>query len=217
VWPDRTGTLAEVRAAVLVPVKDFRRAKRRLAPVLDPAARAALARAMAERVLAAAAPLERFVVCDDEVVAAWAEAHGAAVLWRPGHGLNGAVGDAVRTLGRAGFERVVVAHSDLPLARDLTFVAAHAPVTLIPDRRDDGTNVACVPSRLGFRFGYGPGSFRRHAAEARRLGLPVRVVRDPAIGWDVDLPSDLDHPDLLEVLPSMRTSPDSPLCLPPAG
>ncbi len=93
-----------------------------------------------------------------------------------------------------GFDRVVVAHADLPLAVDLTWPARHAGVTLVPDRRDDGTNVACVPTGAGFEFSYGPGSFRRHGAEARRLGLPLRVVREPRLGWDVDLPSDLDHP-----------------------
>ena len=39
------------------------------------------------------------------------------------------------------------------------------------DRRDDGTNVACVPSGAGFRFSYGPGSFARHCDEAVRLGF----------------------------------------------
>ncbi len=43
-------------------------------------------------------------------------------------------------------------------------------VTLVPDRRDDGTNVVCVPTRAGFRFPYGPGSFARHRAEARASG-----------------------------------------------
>ena len=80
------------------------------------------------------------------------------------------------------------------MATDLAWPARHDGVTLVPDRRDDGTNVACVPTRAGFEFSYGPGSFRRHGAEARRLGLPLRVVREPSLGWDVDLPSDLDHP-----------------------
>jgi len=43
----------------------------------------------------------------------------------------------------------------------------------------------------GFRFAYGPGSFRRHAAEARRLGLGLRVVRDPDLAFDIDVPEDL--------------------------
>jgi 2-phospho-L-lactate guanylyltransferase (CobY/MobA/RfbA family) len=47
-----------------------------------------------------------------------------------------------------------------------------------------------------FRFSYGPGSFRRHAAEARRLGLGWRVVRDPRLSRDVDRPEDLLGLDL---------------------
>ena len=64
-------------------------------------------------------------------------------------------------------------------------------MTLVPDRREDGTNVACVPARTGFRFAYGPGSFARHQAEAARLRLPLRVVREPRLAWDVDVPADL--------------------------
>jgi 2-phospho-L-lactate guanylyltransferase (CobY/MobA/RfbA family) len=45
----------------------------------------------------------------------------------------------------------------------------------------------------GFRFAYGPGSFRSHRAEAVRLGLPVRVLRIPALAYDVDWPADVDE------------------------
>jgi len=198
-----------VGAAVLVPVKDFRQAKLRLAGALGPSEREGLARSMASKVVAAAGPLPVFVVCDDDGVAAWAEAAGATVLWRPGLGLNGAVTDGVLSLGEVGVERVIVAHSDLPLALQLAWVAALPGLTLVPDRRDEGTNVACVPTGVGFTFAYGPGSFRRHAAEGRRLGLPVRVVREPRLGWDVDVPDDLAHPALEEALSWLRTNPVS--------
>ncbi len=195
--------------AVLVPVKDFRLAKLRLAGALAPVEREALARVMASTVVAAAKPLPVFVVCDDDGVATWAESAGAAVLWRPGLGLNGAVTDGVQSLGAVGVQRVIVAHSDLPRATHLAWVAASPGLAIVPDRRDDGTNVICVPTGAGFTFGYGPGSFRRHAAEGRRLGLSVRVVRDPALGWDVDVPDDLVHPALEEALSWLRTNPVS--------
>ena len=182
------------RTAVLVPVKAFVAAKRRLAPALDPSARAALAEAMAGTVLAAAAPLPAWVVCDDEGVAGWARAHGAEVVWRPERGLDGAVTDGVAALAARGFATVIVAHGDLPLATELAPVGEFDGVTLVPDRRGDGTNVAAVPATCGFGFAYGPGSFRRHCDEARRLGLPLRVLRDPALGWDVDVPDDLALP-----------------------
>jgi 2-phospho-L-lactate guanylyltransferase len=198
--------------AALVPVKDFRQAKARLSEALGPSEREALARSMADHVVAAARPLPVHVVCDDADVAAWARATGAVVLWTPGLGLNGAVAAGIERLRTDGFERVVVAHSDLPLALELSWLGGLPGLTLVPDRRDDGTNVVCVPTGVGFGFAYGPGSFRRHAAQGRRLGLPVRVVREPRLGWDVDVPDDLSHPALEEVLSSLiparaRTSP----------
>ena len=177
--------------AVLIPVKSFSEAKLRLAPALGTVERAALARSMASAVVSSASPLPTAVVCDDAEVAAWARELGALVVWEPERGLNRAVEAGVARLGVAGARRVIVAHGDLPLARDLAWVGGFLGVTLVPDRRDNGTNAACVPVGAGFTFSYGPGSFARHAAEAHRLGLALRVVRGTALAADVDLPADL--------------------------
>jgi 2-phospho-L-lactate guanylyltransferase len=181
-------------AAVVVPVKAFRAAKVRLAGALDPPARAALARQLAGVVVAAAAPLPVTVVCDDDEVRDWAAGVGAEVVWCPGRGLNGAVADGVAALRDRGVGTAVVAHADLPLATSLAWMADAPGVSVVPDRRHDGTNVIAVPTGAGFRFAYGRGSFARHRAEATRLGLPLRVIDDPALGWDVDLPADLAWP-----------------------
>jgi 2-phospho-L-lactate guanylyltransferase len=177
--------------AVLVPVKSFAIAKARLAPALDADARAALARSMADRVIAAAGSLPVTVACDDEDVAAWARASGAKVAWTPGTDLNGAVTAGVAELAAHGVSRVVVAHADLPDAKDLTAIAVGEGVVAVPDRRDDGTNVLAIPTAAGFVFAYGPGSFHRHEAEAARLGLAFTVVRAPDLTRDVDSPDDL--------------------------
>lgn len=181
---------------VVVPVKAFDRAKGRLADVLDPVARAALARRLAGTVVAAAAPLPVTVVCDDDDVADWARDAGAAVVWTPGLDLNGSVAAAVERLTGAGVGRAVVAHADLPFAAALVRLAdaADDEVVLVPDRRRDGTNVVSVPLGRGFAFAYGPGSFERHRAEASRVGLHVRVLDDEALAWDVDGPEDLASP-----------------------
>lgn len=177
--------------AVLVPVKRFADAKRRLDGVLSGAAREALARTMAERVLQAAGPLPVAVVCDDAEVATWARTRGALVVWEPGRGLNGAVEEGVTRLAAMGVRRVVVAHGDLPLAAGLADLGAFDGVTLVPDRRGDGTNVIELPADSGFRFSYGPGSFERHRAECERLGLPCRIMAVPCLSYDVDVPADL--------------------------
>lgn len=178
---------------MLVPIKAFGAAKGRLAEVLDVDERAALARRMAARVLAAAAPLPVVVVTADPEVRAFAAEHGADVAADPGGGLDAAVTAGVAYAAALGFEEVVVAHADLPFAAGLAALTGSTDAcTLVPDRREDGTNVLVVPTAAGFRFAYGPGSFARHVAEAERLGLAVRAVRDARLGWDVDLPEDLD-------------------------
>lgn len=180
-----------MNAAVLIPVKDFTRAKARLAGVLSPATRARLARWMAERVVTAAGPLPVFVVCDHRAVAEWAESAGAEVLWRPGHGLNGAATDGVAAIAEAGHDTVVVVHSDLPLAHDLAALAEPGTAVLVPDRHGDGTNAIAIPAACGFRFAYGARSFDRHLEEAAKRSLPVQVRRDADLGVDVDTPDDL--------------------------
>lgn len=189
-------------AAVVIPVKAFASAKVRLAPAMGERARAELARSMATQVVAAAAPLPVHVVCDDDEVAAWAKACGAAVIWTPGRGLNGAVQDAVGQLASAGVAHVTVAHADLPRATDLRWPSRFAGITLVPDRHGDGTNVISLPTGCGFTFAYGPGSFARHAAEALRHPLPLRVARRADLAWDVDVPDDLLEPIPLEATPA---------------
>lgn len=182
-----------VEAAVLVPIKAFRNAKGRLAPSVSPAARADLARMMAARVLDAARPFAPFVVCDDDEVADWAASRGADVLWTPGLGLNGAVDHAATVVAGKGFDHVVVAHGDLPLARTFEHLIGDDLVTLVPDHRLDGTNVQARPASIELPAAYGAGSFRHHLAAAIDRGLEVRVVTDPRLARDVDTIADLDH------------------------
>jgi 2-phospho-L-lactate guanylyltransferase len=177
-------------------VKSFRAAKLRLATVLDARAREALARELASRVIAAAVPVPVLVVCDDEEVATWAAERGARVAWTPGLGLSAAVMAGVSLLADEGVELVCVAHADLPFATGLASLGEAGNVTLIPDRRRDGTNVAVVPAGAGFCFSYGAGSFDRHRTEAARIGLPCQIIYDRRLALDIDLPEDLA---LLEV------------------
>ena len=189
--PPPTDTPAVDAVAVVVPVKSFDLAKGRLARHLDADHRGRLARQLAAQVLAAAGDLERWVACDSDEVARWAREQGAGVLRHPEPGLNPAVAHAVAELGRRGVARVIVAHGDLPLARDIAWVGDFDGVTIVPDRRSDGTNVLAVPTGVGFCFAYGPRSSAHHRAEAERLGLALRVVPDEALGWDIDTPDDL--------------------------
>ena len=180
----------EPTTAVIVPIRSFVGALSRLTGILGETRCRDLMRLMASRVVAAADGLPVHVATDDAEVAAWAAGLGAAVVTAGRPGLTTAVSAAVDQLASAGVERVVVAHADLALARTLC-PAVGPGLTIVPDRQRDGSNVLCVPAAAGFRFSYGPGSFGRHVAEARRLGLDVTVVEDDSLAADIDYPEDL--------------------------
>jgi 2-phospho-L-lactate/phosphoenolpyruvate guanylyltransferase len=181
-------------AGIVVPIRSFTAAKARLAPRLDPAARASLAQALAETVVRAAGSLPLVVVSSAPEVRFWAAGHGLHCIEDPGT-LDGAADAGRAWVAARELARVVVAHADLPHARSLAVVAAggaDSVATLVPCHRQDGTPVLAVPVDTPFRFHYGPGSFRRHVDEAHRCQLEVRVARDPDLAFDVDVPSDLD-------------------------
>ncbi|MGH1493427.1 MAG: 2-phospho-L-lactate guanylyltransferase [Acidimicrobiales bacterium] len=177
--------------AVVIPVKAFDLAKERLSPAMGTDERAALARSMAAGVVAAGEPLPTYVVCGADDVADWALEVGAGVIWLEEPGLNRAVSFACEVLAAEGYHRVIIAHGDLPLATSLPWVGEFDGVTIVPDRRGEGTNVMAVPLDQGFQFSYGEGSAPIHEAEAKRLGLPLRIVPDYSLGWDIDTPDDL--------------------------
>jgi 2-phospho-L-lactate guanylyltransferase len=196
----------------LVPVKRFTAAKGRLTGVLADGDRARLAEWMATRVLEVVAEVPTYVACDDVDVAEWARSKGAQVIWGAGLGLNGAVDDGVATITAAGFEHVVVTHADLARPTALLDVARTGTVTLVPDRRKDGTNVMSFPTATPIRAAYGGGSFSRHLEQAmadHRVATMVRVDAD--LSLDLDTERDLNHPLIREVLPPwLPTSPSNP-------
>ncbi len=187
-------------AAVLVPVKAFADAKGRLAPVLSEAQRVRLMQNLTARVIAAAHPYDVAVVCDDDEVAKWARDLGALVIWTPTRGLNGAVRDGVDALAELGYENVIIAHGDLVAPQGLSDLLSEAAVVIVPDVRQDGTNVLIVPTAVEFTFSYGPQSFAAHLREAKHRDLSVEVIAASPLQYDVDEPSDLAGLDLAALL-----------------
>ena len=167
-----------------------------------------LAQRFANTVVDAAIDLPVAIVCDDHAVIRWAQSRRLTILHEPGNGLNAAVSSAVTQLHEAGVGRVVIVHSDLPLARDLRWLAAEAGITLVPDHRHDGTNAMSLPLvddvLVHFEFAYGIGSFQRHHEQSlaitERFGISTKVVDDPDLDHDVDMPEDLD--DVLRPRPA---------------
>ncbi len=195
----------------MIPVKHFDAAKGRLAGVVDPQMRVRLARWLATGVVRACDGLDVFIACDSADVAEWAAELDTAVIWGPGLGLNGAIDDGVSAISDAGYDHVVISHADLPLPASLPTVARAGAITLVPDRRRDGTNVLSFPLTDTVAAAYGAGSFGRHLAAARLLGITTEVRPDHHLSLDIDTPTDLIHPCTKEALPTwLRTNQANP-------
>ena len=190
----------------VLPIKDFRQAKQRLAGFLSTVERRLLAEAMAEDVLETLSEVselsEIIVVTRDERAFELAARHGARVLAEPSNdGQSAAVERAAAALGRAGVESLLQVPGDVPGASAdeiAAVLAAHgrasdgAPaVTLVPSYDRRGTNcVLCSPpDALPFAFGHD--SFEPHCEAARAQGIAPRIIALPGLGLDIDTPDDL--------------------------
>ena len=193
----------KARPWALVPAKAFARSKSRLAPVLGDAERDALARGFLEHVLDVVAASDAvegaMVVTDSDEVADVAMARGAVVVRDEATSLGAIVDAALARLRARGAKSALVLMSDLPdLAADdvraLASAVATEDVVIAPDLRAAGTNALGVALSAPFPTCFGHAdSFVRHLACAQALGLRVRTHTSDRLGFDVDVPSDLDE------------------------
>ncbi len=187
----------------VVPVKPFAVAKRRLAPVLNAAARANLAQAMLEDVLDALSRASAHlggiaVVTPDSHAGALAKARGAIVISDDGGGdLNAAIRLGVDYVVAHGGAGVVVVPSDLPqlapadIAQAADAISAAGSLAVLGASDDGGTNLlACRPAGA-IPLCFGPESFARHCDAAQAQGLTLTVLPAGKLGLDIDRPENL--------------------------
>ena len=183
----------------VVPVKDLRGTKSRLAPVLDPAARAGLTLYMMGRVVTRAlkAGVDAVgVVSPDPIVLDEALKRGATALAQKSRGLNPALEEGRLWATENGASALLVLPADLPLieAEDVTEVlagAAGAPVVIVPDGARSGTNALLLRPPDALPFLFGPESFEAHLRAARDRGVEARVCENGHLSFDLDTAGDL--------------------------
>lgn len=186
---------------VIVPVKSFEGAKRRLAPLLSVRERATLARFMLADVLAAAIVAvgrqSVAVVTSADQVADYARRAGVGVIDDEGApGTNAAV--------KAGFARIAARRggpilalaSDIPgvISTDIAAListAERSRVALAAAPDDGGTNaLACdMAGRIPPCFGHD--SLARHVAAANAAGIRPVILLNRRLGLDLDEPHHL--------------------------
>lgn len=190
------------RCWALVPVKARAKCKSRLAGLLGDDARLALVRCMLEQVLGAlgtAPSIDHVAVVSPERDTVPPE---IPVLGDADEGLNEALQDGERALAGRGASELVILPADLPLVsvadiEALVRSGRRSGFAIATDVAGTGTNALYLRPATGFRFCFGPGSRRRHVAEALRLGLRPAVVRTRGLQFDVDSIDDLARLDAL--------------------
>lgn len=188
--------------AILIPVKEFHEAKKRLAPHFSPAERAALAEAMCEdffTVVAATRCADRiFVISKETGALSRARKFGWETIVEPRQTSESDSVDAgSRYCAEQGVQSLLRLPIDLPLVEPSDIEAIFeqldtAPsVVIVPSGDGTGTNALLRSPAVLFPSHFGPNSFPRHLAEARRCDARTRVYRNPRLELDIDEIDDL--------------------------
>lgn len=108
-------------------------------------------------------------------------------------GLNPAVTRAAQIAAAAQATAVLILPADLPCiqASDVEMMCRGGDsVAICSDGQGEGTNALLIPLPTRFQPCYGPGSFRQHLQEAKRVGLAARVIHAPGLKFDMDTEED---------------------------
>jgi len=188
--------------AILIPVKEFAEAKKRLASHFSLEDRAALARALCQdffRMIAGVRGVDRiFVVSKEPEVLAAAESAGwSAIVESHQSSESASVDFASRHCAAMGVTALLRVPIDIPLAEPRDIQALFnglngAPeAVIVPSGDGTGTNALLRTPPTAFPSRFGPGSFSLHLAEAEAAGVPARVMRNARIEHDLDELDDL--------------------------
>lgn len=188
--------------ALLLPVKDLRNAKKRLAGVLTPEERFGLAEAMLSDTIRTVQRVRRaekiFVVTNYQPVLDAAEENGWEILREDRQiSESHAVDFAARVCEERGVTGLLRVPLDVPLAQAgdidelLTIECGGRGLVIVPSRDGTGTNAILRTPPALFPSHFGEGSFAKHVSEAERTGARVFIRRNSRLEMDVDDESDL--------------------------
>lgn len=186
---------------ILIPVKDLRGAKQRLAEVLSQEQRTLLAEAMLADVVEAVVrwkdhPPAALVTSYPPAVALARECGFETIDDPENPGETGAIAMATQVAIGRGVRETLVLPGDMPLvtSRELETVYAAAPaegVLLVPASDGRGSNAVLRRPAGLIPLRFGNDSFIPHREAARATGKAVVVLEMEGIGLDIDTPADL--------------------------
>jgi 2-phospho-L-lactate guanylyltransferase len=187
---------------LLLPIKDLRNAKQRLAGVLIPEERFGLAQAMLTDTIQAVRGVQHadkiFVITNYQPAMKTAAEYGWEIVREERQISESASVDfASRLCAERGITSLLRLPLDLPLVQpgdidDLLATECAAPaVVMVPSRDGTGTNAILRTPPTQFPSHFGPNSFAKHSSEAEQAGARILVKRNERLEMDVDDESDL--------------------------
>ncbi len=184
---------------IVVPVKSFRYAKCRLAPVLSKKQRVHLSHLLLADLLATLCMAKCVqgitVVGSDPSLAEVATGPVKLQLVKSDEGYGEDAIVAVNNLPSSGIEKVAIMPIDVPTITpsEVEYLdqVHQSGITLCPAAIDGGTNAIVFTPPLTLPLQFGPSSFNKHIEAATGLGLDIHVVRLPGLERDIDRPDDL--------------------------
>lgn len=188
--------------ALLLPVKDLRNAKKRLAGVLKPEERFGLAQAMLAdtiRAIQGVRCAEKIIVVTNYQPALDAGLANGWEILREDRQISEshAVDFASRVCEERGVTGLLRVPLDLPLVQAsdidaLLMMEYGVPaLVIVPSRNGTGTNAILRSPPALFPSHFGEGSLAKHVSEAKRAGARVFIRRNPRLEMDIDDESDL--------------------------
>jgi 2-phospho-L-lactate guanylyltransferase len=189
-----------VSTRIIVPHRGLEHAKTRLAAVLEPVERAAVAERLLRHVLEAAVGTghEVVVISPEAALGGLVAASGARLTVQHGLGLNSGLREARTDAVEDGVTVLAVIHGDLPeLTREDVAALVEAArgagpmVAIAPDALEVGTNGLALSPPEVIEFQFGAGSLAAHRGSAVGVGARTVLVERPGLAFDVDTPADL--------------------------
>ena len=185
----------------IIPVKPLKYAKSRLSAVLSPEQRYELAQAMFRHVLSVATTVPSvsgvLVISRDTKALAIAREMGAKTIQESAiSDLNPALMRATMIVKSWRADALLVLPADLPFVhaddiQALIQLGTQRSIVIATDHNGDGTNALLVRPPGLIQFDYGPGSYQRHIASAKRAGIEIISYHSDRLATDIDVPQDL--------------------------
>ena len=198
----------------IIPTKDFKKGKSRLAGVLKEDLRINLQKWMLKNVLLSVSNCnlidDAVVVTDSEDVLRIVNQFKSRVIKSDSHDLNIDLGKGIEWAKKRNAKSILIIPSDLPLLKKTSVTkiiekGMKLSSIIITSSPDGGTNCLFFPSKNSPDLSFGENSFKKHWDSYLKKQIEIYSYENEDLSFDLDTPDNLKklieyEPNLLETL-----------------